>query len=144
MTNIASELVPLLLSEDGGTTWKMLVCLESYDAPTDSQITQTNTFCGIAAANGPIKFGPKGSAVCEANPTNSTMVTYNKLMQWQVANEVIMYKVEYPATGGSAGVNFYQSGNCTVSALDLKFATADVVKFDFTLTGQGVPIINAP
>lgn len=141
MTTIQGELAPLYLSSDTGVTWKTLVCLETYDVPLQTTVNQTETNCGVAVGLGAIKFDPKGSAVCEAAPTNS-QVTYKDMVQWQTAKTLLMFKTEYPYSGGQYGVNVALSGTCFVTATDLTAQTGQVLKFSFTLTGTGTVNTN--
>ncbi len=142
MNTIQASQVSLQISEDQGTTWLDLVCIDNFDISFDTQTTETNTFCGIALGVGAIKHSVKGSAVCEAIP-DVDQATLNKVLNWQKSKERIMYRVEYPATGGSVGANFFMEGTGYFTAIDTKFANLDVVKFDFTISGDGEPDINA-
>lgn len=142
MNAIQSTFVPLELSEDQGVTWKQLVCLENYQVNVSPQTTKTTTFCGVAIGSGPIDFSASGSAICEAIPSGS-QVTFNKILNWANIKEQIAFRAQYPGSGGSAGANFFIEGDCLVTKATLKFAAADVVKFDFELSGVGLVDINA-
>jgi hypothetical protein len=142
MNTIQASLVPLQVSENQGTTWLDVVCVDNFDISFDTQTTETNTFCGIALGVGATKHAVKGTAVCEASPLTG-QATLNKFLNWQQSKERIMYRAEYPGTGGSVGSNFFLSGTAYVTNVDTKFANLDVVKFDFTLSGDGEPDINA-
>jgi hypothetical protein len=137
MNVIQGELAPLLLSPDGGVTWKTLVCLETQDVPVQTTVNQVETACGVATGLGAIKFNPKGSAVCEASPTTS-QATYHDMVGWQVSKTLLMFKVEYPGSGGSYGINVALSGTCYVTDTDLTAQTGQVIKFTYTLTGTGL------
>jgi hypothetical protein len=143
MNTIQASFVPLEVSEDNGVTWLQLVCLENYSIPLDTQVTETSTFCGNAVGVGITKHSVSGSAVCEQNPTGS-QVTLNKMMQWQQINEKILYRSQYPETGGSIGGNFFFKGSGYVTKVETKWANQDVVKFDFEITGDGLIDINNP
>lgn len=136
MNSIQGELAPLYISSDGGITWKTLVCLETYDVPLQTTVNQTETNCGVAVGLGAIKFNPKGSAVCEASPLTS-QVTYKDMLGWQVNKTLVMFKSEYPGSGGQYGQNFALSGTCYVTDTDVTLQTGQVIKFTFTLTGTG-------
>jgi hypothetical protein len=144
MTTIQASAVPLRLSDNAGVSFKDVVCLLNYDVPLETQVNQVDTWCGTASGYGNIRFNPKGSAVCEANPDNSTQVTLNEMLNWQVNKTPLLFKVEYPGSGGSAGMNFFISGSCRVTTTDFKASGPnDTIQFDFTLTGEGVVDINA-
>lgn len=137
MQSIQGELAPLYLSSDSGVTWKALVCLETYNVPLATTVNESETNCGVAVGLGAIKFTPSGSAVCEAAPLTS-QVTYKDMYQWQVNKTLLMFKSEYPGSGGQYGANLALSGTCYVTATDVTLQTGQVIKFTFTLTGTGL------
>lgn len=141
MNSIQGELAPLYLSSDNGITWKALVCLETYNIPLATEVNEVNTNCGLAVGLGPVKFTPQGSAVMEASPSG-LQVTYHEMVQWQVAKTTLMFKTEYPPSGGQYGVNVALSGTCLVTATDLTAQIGQVIKFTFTLTGTGTINLN--
>lgn len=141
MTTAQGELAPLSLSSDGGITWKTLVCLETYKVPLDTTVNEDETNCGVAVGLGAIKFKPTGTAIMEVNP-DSTMVTYEDMVKWQTGKTLIMFKTEYPASGGQYGKNIALSGTCYVTATGGTFQTGKVITFDFTLTGTGLVNTN--
>ncbi len=137
MQTIQGELAPLFLSSDGGITWKALVCLETYNVPLATTVNESETNCGVAVGLGAIKFTPTGSAVCEASPL-ATQVTMQDMINWQVNKTQLMFKSEYPGSGGTYGKNLAISGSCYVTATDPTLQTGQVIKFTFTLTGTGL------
>jgi len=141
MTTVQGELAPLYLSSDDGVTWKTLVCLETYKVPLDTTVNEDETNCGVAVGLGAIKFKPSGSAVMEAAPDNS-MVTYKDMVGWQVAKTRLMFKTEYPGSGGTYGQNIALSGFCRVTSTSLTSQVGQVIKFDFTLNGEGLVNTN--
>lgn len=141
MNSIQGELAPIQLSSDGGLTWKPLVCLETSNVPLATTVNEVETNCGVAVGLGAIKFNPAGSAVAEASPT-AQQVTYKDLLGWQVNKTLIMFKVEYPGSGGQYGANFALSGTCYVTSTDLTAETGKVITFTYTLTGTGVVNTN--
>lgn len=134
MQTIQATSVPLWLSADG-TTYKQLVCLKQWTAPTETQTTETVTFCGIALGKGIVKFNPTFDAVCEANPSG-TQVTYADLLAWQMAGLTIWFKLQFPSPGSSS-TNIFLSGQCSVTSLTLTGPVNDVIQFSGTLTGEG-------
>jgi hypothetical protein len=141
MNTIQGSQISLQLSPDNGVTWKDLVCLETYNLPLQTTVTETETFCGVAIGLGQVKFTPSGQGVCETAPTTN-QVTIKDLQAWQIAKTKLLFRSQYPQTsgaGGSMGSIVSLNGNCYVTATQETFATVDVVKFTFTLSGQGVP-----
>lgn len=134
MQPIQSSNLPIWLSADGNT-YKQLVCLENYNIPLDTQVTETATFCGNSVGLGILKFTPTGSAVCEIAPTGQ-QVTYKDMVAWQKAQTLLWFKVQYPSPG-STSTNIFLSGQCYVTNTTLQLQINDVAKFTFTLTGSG-------
>lgn len=144
METIQALDAPLKVSDDGGGTWLDIVCLLNYDIPLSRDVNQLATFCGIATGYGPVKFSAKGSGAVEAEPDDATQASLNRILNWFLANTKLLFKSEYPGSGGSAGENFYISGSARFSDLDVKAPDANnVIQFDFTLTGEGTLDINA-
>lgn len=142
MTTVQGELAPLYLSADGGNTFKLLVCLETYDLKLDTTVNQTETSCGIATGLGAIKFSATGSAVMEAEPDGS-MVTMKDMTGWQLNKTLLRLKTEYPGSGGQYGQNISLSGDVYVTSMGDTFQVGQVIKFTFTLTGNGT-VSNLP
>lgn len=140
MQTIQSQNVPIWLSADG-VAYKQLVCIENYSIPLATQNTKTATFCGTALGLGITEFTVTVSAVCEAAPT-AGQVTYADLIAWQLANQLISFKVQYPSPG-STNTNVFLSGQCAVTDTTLTGAVNDALKFSTTLTGTGT-IDNTP
>lgn len=142
MTTVQGELAPLDLSADAGATFKTLVCLETYDLKLDTTVTQTETSCGIATGLGAIKFVASGSAVMEAEP-DETMVTQKDMIAWQLSKTLLKLKTEYPGSGSQYGQNIALSGDVYVTSVGSTFQIGQVIKFTFTLTGNGT-VSNIP
>lgn len=143
MQTIQSSLLPIQLRVKGTTPWLTLVCLENYNVPVATTVTETDTFCGNAVGLGVKKFTPAGSAVCEQFPT-SDQVTYDTLLNWQMNNTLLEFRVEFPSSGGSIGVMVFLQGDCFVTSTEFQAAINDVIKFTYTLTGSGVLDNTAP
>lgn len=136
MATIQSNLVPLELSLDGGSTYQFLVCLTQYNIPLDKAVNTTETFCGIAVGLGPTTFNPTGTAVVEASPSAGSQITWPTLLATFEAGSLIKFRARYP-TGGSTGNNIFLAGDAYITSLNLTLQTAQAIQFDFTLTGQG-------
>lgn len=140
MQVIQAITIPLELSADNGATWQTLVCIDSHDTPMETQITKTNTFCGVAVGLGPIQFDPSGTAICSIDD-DPTQVSLKDMQAWQVAQKVLKFRVQDVSNPGSIGSRVYLSGNCYVTTCSPTFKADDVVKFSFKLTGLGTPNI---
>jgi hypothetical protein len=143
MTTIQGNTVPIELSFDSGTSWQILVCLEQYNVPTELPVTSTDTFCGPVLGTGTQTFNPTGTAICTTDPSAGSQVTYNRLLVAQTNAESFLFRVRHAASG-SIGNNFFLKGSCKATSLDLQFTSTDVVKFSWTLTGEGTLDIANP
>lgn len=134
-TPVQSSSVPLMLSFDGGVTYKALVCLENYNIAATTQTTTTDTFCGRFIGLGPIGTTITGSAVCETTPL-TTQVTQKDLRTAQNAGTLIFVTADYP-TLNSAGGQISNNASGYVTQSDEQFAVNNLVKFTFTLLING-------
>ena len=143
MQVIQSIAVLLELRPHGSTTWYQLVCLDGFQNPWATSLNETDTQCGIAVGLGPIKFNPTGTGVVEAAP-GPTQITHQHLRNWQLAQLLLDYRIQFPSTGGgSIGSNLYSEGQCYVTNTTDQYKIDDVVKFTFTLSGNGQPTATA-
>ena len=112
--------------------------------PTELPTTVTDTLtCGQAVGVGSQTFNPTGTAICTTDAVAGSQVTYNRLLIAQTNAETFKFRVRNPASG-STGNNFFMKGDCKCTSLDLQFAANDVVKFSWTLTGEGLLDISNP
>ena len=136
MQTIQSSAAPIEVRAKGDVDYKTIVCAENYNLPVNTQVNTVDTFCGRAVGLGVIEFNPTVSAVYEDAP-DSTMVSYQQMLEWQVNKTLLEFRVQYPGSG-SAGSHIYLSGECYATATELQGAVNEVLKFTSTLTGQGV------
>lgn len=144
MQTIQSSTTPIELSFDSEVSWQVLVCLEAYNVPTELPTTVTDTLtCGQAVGVGSQTFNPTGTAICTTDAVAGSQVTYNRLLAAQTNAETFKFRVRHPSSG-STGNSYFMKGDCKCTSLDLQFAANDVVKFSWTLTGEGLLDITAP
>lgn len=135
MASLQSTNYPIELSFDNGVSWQTLVCLTQYNIPLSKAANVTETFCGPQVGLGSGTHNPTGTAVAETAPT-SNQVTYARMLQAYVDEQLIQYRVLAP-TSGSVGVFFYLRGSANVTDLDLTLAAGQTIQFTWTLTGSG-------
>jgi hypothetical protein len=144
MQTIQASSSPIELSFDNEVSWQVLVCLEAYNVPTELPTTVTDTLtCGQAVGVGNQTFNPTGTAICTADAVAGSQVTYNRLLTAQTNAETFKFRVRSPSSG-STGNNFFLKGSCKCTSLDLQFNANDVIKFAWTLTGEGLLDIDNP
>lgn len=137
---IQSVDAPLEISSDGGTTYKTVVCLESYNVNGETSVTETETYCGNIVGLGQPKVTIDVNAVCETSPT-VTQVSHEDVAGWWVGKTALKYRIQNPSTG-TPGSNYYLQGDAYVTSKSDAFAISEVVKFSFTLTGNGIPDVT--
>lgn len=140
---LQSSVLPLMLSFDGGTSWKQLVCVTNYTDNMSVGNTETETLnCGTLQGAGSPKFDFAGEAVADYNP-GSTLVSRKDLETAMLAGTTIKARLANPGTG-SVGWLYYKQGDVLVISVNGKVSPNDLSKFDFSLKGQGTPSIVAP
>jgi hypothetical protein len=142
-SRITSKNMPFQLSFDNGANYKDLVCIKSKTVPLTKNATENETDCGIFTGLGPMKFAPSGTAVCETQYL-STQCSFQDLATAMKNETNILFKMQNPYSG-STGNNLYITGTCNVTALTLTgSSSSELIQFDFTLTGQGEPVVLEP
>jgi hypothetical protein len=138
-TYIQSVDAPIQLSWDSGVTWKTLVCLTNYSAPLAVPTNETDTFCGKLVGTGNAAMDFSGEAVVDATP-NSNQVSVEDLAAAELAGTVLQARIAVPGTG-SVGSQLYFRSDVIVESVTPKGTANDYIKFDFSLKGQGIPVI---
>lgn len=139
MANVQSTSVPLELSDDG-VNWMTLVCLEGWQHTLSKEITETETFCGLAVGLGTTKFSGTADAVCETEPT-SNQVTYNYVQAALDGETLLYFRIQSPSSGSTGSV-VYNSGRIYINSVQLTAATKETLKFSVQFTGVGTPDIT--
>lgn len=143
MQTLQSKDSPIQLRTKGTSPWKTLVCLENFNIPLATQVTETDTFCGNAVGLGIVKFTPAGSFVFEQFP-DADQVTYDQMVEWQLNGTLLEFLVEYLGSTGSTATPKYLSGECFVTSTEMQAAVNDVLKATYTLTGSGIVSTELP
>lgn len=138
-TEIQSLKVPFQVSEDNGTTWITIVCINEHTAPLTTDTTDTNTQCGIFTGVGPVKAAPTFNAVASTTP-EAGQASVKQITNWAANQTRLKYRLQDPivdGSDGSAGSLLYLSGSGIISSLTMTFTVGDVAKFNGTLSLQG-------
>lgn len=138
MKNTQANTIPIQVSDDGGTTWKTIVCISDHSLAMSLAVNKVNTQCGTAVGVGLLEFNPDFSAVSNITP-GANEIGIKELTNYMIAETVLKYRIQNNGTTGSAGSFFYLSGSCMVTAAKLTETVGDVEKFTGTLTGIGIP-----
>lgn len=143
MQTIQGNQVPIYLSFDNEVSWQLLVCLTTWNLPTELPTNVVDTFCGPAVGTGNQTFNPTGTAVAITDAAAGQQVTYGRLLTAQTNGETIKFRVLYPGSGSIASA-FFLKGSAKVTSLDPTFEATGVVQFSWTLTGEGTLDITYP
>jgi len=137
-TYVQSSANPLELSFDGGNTWKTLVCITNYNRNLGATLTETETLsCGTLQGSGTPKFDFSGEAVTDIDPA-SNQVSQEDLEAVILTGGTILGRTRWPSTGSVSSL-LYLKGSLKVESVNQKNAPNDLVKFDFSLKGTGLP-----
>lgn len=139
-TYVQSSANPLELSFDGGTTWKVLVCPTNLNRNLAATLTETDTItCGTLQGAGSPKFDFSGEAVTDIDP-GATQCSQEELEGALLTSTPILGRMRYPSTGSISSL-LYIRGTVMVESVGQKNQANDLVKFDFSLKGTGIPTI---
>lgn len=139
-TTVQANQNPLELSFDGGTTWKILVCPTNWTRNLNATLTETDTLtCGTLQGVGAPKFDFSGEAVTDIDPS-ATQCSQEDLENALLSSSLIMGRVRYPSTGSISSL-LYLRGSLYVEKVGQKNQANDLVKFDFSLKGNGLPTL---
>lgn len=141
-STINAKDMPIELSFDNGTTWKVLVCLKDISIPLQAPTTAEDTYCGKKVGVGEIEFNPSGNAVCETRP-DTDEVSADELIEVMKTGTSILWRVQNP-TSGSVGQGLYLSGSCKATNVTIAGTANGLVNFSFTLTGEGTLTTTKP
>ncbi len=132
---------PLELSFDGGTTWKVLICPTNFTRNLAATLTETDTItCGTLQGVGTPKFDFSGEAVTDIDP-GTTQCSQEDLDNAVIAGTLLQARLRWPSTGSISSL-LYLKGNVYVESVGQKNTANDLVKFDFSIKGTGVPIVT--
>lgn len=135
-SNLQSNLVPVLVSSDDGTTWKTLTCLVSSNFSGTTTTTEEETQCGTFTGMGANKWEQSFDAVVNLTPTTGTELSYADVLSLWHNQTAIRVKVQYP-TSGTPGTSFYREGGAYISALGDAVQVGSSMKFSGTFKGNG-------
>ena len=141
-STINAKDMPIELSFDSGSTWKVLVCLKDISIPLQTPVTAEDTYCGKKVGVGVIEFNPSGNAVCETRP-DTDEVSADDLIEMMDDGTSFLWRVQNP-TSGSVGQGLYLSGSCKCTNVTITGTANGLVNFSFTLTGEGTLTTTKP
>jgi hypothetical protein len=133
-SNLQSNLVPLKVSSDDGTTYKTLTCLTSANFSGTTPTTEEQTQCGTFTGLGSNAWEWSVEAIVNLTPTGASEVSYEECLGFWHNQTEILVKQEYPV---SAGTDFYKQGACYITSIGNTVQVGNSMTFSLTLKGNG-------
>lgn len=124
---------PIEISADGGTTWKSLVCLESASTNFTSDVSETQTQCGVLTGRGEAKATLDFQAVCSTTP-GAAEVSFEQALAWKIGNTALTARVSQ----GTSGADWYYTFTAYLDSLTHEGTSGDVMKFSGSFTSSGL------
>ena len=140
MSDVQGKLLPLIVSPDSFTTSYTLVCLTQGGVKNSFSVNTEESQCGVHTGIGSPAFSVSFSAIVKTDPTTPTgtplvgEASYKKLLEWATSQTLLSFKVSQ----GTAGADFYQTGDVYLNDLSLDWQVGQTVKCSGTMTGTGV------
>lgn len=137
MQTVQSKVIPIQLSFDSGSTWRDLVCITNMSAPLAKSINEVESYCGTHNGQGQPKLDFTGEAVCDLVP-DPDQISYDEAADLVIDDTIFLARVANPLTG-SVGSLLYLETEAIFESVTYKGSANQVVLFDFSIKGQGVP-----
>lgn len=140
-TTVQSNLVPIYLSADSGSTYKSVVCKKSASFKGSTSTTEEETDCGILLGIGANKWSFDVEAIVNTTPA-STEMSYEDILGYWQAQTALLVKYQYP-TSGSPGADFYHQGTVYITDISQANSVGNLLSFTITLSGTGTLDVTA-
>lgn len=134
-TTVQSNLVPIAISSDSGSTYKTIVCKKGYTFNGSTSTTKEETDCGVFTGIGANEWSFDFDGIVNTSPA-STEFSYEDLLGFWSAQTALKVKVQTP-TSGSPGVDFYMQGDVYLTSLTQTNSVGSLIQFSGTFTGTG-------
>lgn len=135
VTTLQSNLVPISLSSDSGTTYKTVTCKKGWTFNHDISTTEEETDCGTLTGLGSNKWSFDIEGVMNTSPA-STEVSAEDLLSFSSAQTSLLVKAQYP-TSGSPGTDLYAQGAGYITNLKITNSVGSLMTFSATFKGTG-------
>lgn len=140
-TTVQSNLVPISLSSDSGSTYKTVVCKKSVNFKGSTSTTKEETDCGVLVGIGANEWSFDVEAIVNTTPA-STEFSYEDILGFWSAQTALLVKYQYP-TSGTPGGDFYHQGTVYITDLSQANSVGNLLTFSMTLSGTGTLDISA-
>jgi predicted secreted protein len=132
MAELQGKDVTLQISEDGGTTWKTLICLDTLTVDLTMDLNERPTRCGIKVGVSPTKGTMTGTSVSDDAP-GGTEVSHQKLLDLITAGTKFDVKAVH-----TTPAKFYAAAKAYLTSLSAQAPSDDLLDFNWTMNMTGV------
>jgi hypothetical protein len=134
-TTLQSNLVPIAISTDSGSTYKNIVCKKGWTFNHDTPVSEENTDCGSLVGLGANKWSFDVEGIMNTTPA-STELSAEDLLSIANAQTLVAIRAQYP-TSGSPGTDLYVQGSAYITNLKITNAVGSLMSFTATVSGTG-------
>lgn len=137
-TEIQGSLVLNEISEDGGSTWKVIVCEDTSQISFTTTTNETRTkTCGVFTGTTVNAAQVTGSGVA-AGDLSGTQVSFLRMAQLAYASTLIKFRRKNSASGTlSEGEITYAAFDGYVTEATETSAEGDITKFNWAIASTG-------
>lgn len=134
VTTLQSNLVPLKISTDTGTTKKSIVCKKSWTFNHSTSTTEEETDCGVLLGIGANKWSFDVEGVVNTTPTGASEVSAEDLLGIANAQTKFLVYLDYPS---GSGTDLYASGEAYLTDFKITNSVGNLMTFTGTISGTG-------
>lgn len=140
-TTVQSNLVPIAVSTDSGSTYKNVVCKKSWNFNHETSTTSEETDCGTLTGIGSNTWSFDVEGVMNTTPA-STELSAEDLLSIAHNQTNVLVRAQYP-TSGTPGTDIYIQGSAYITNFRVVNTVGNLMTFTATITGTGVLDITA-
>lgn len=134
-TTIQSKSIPLLVSLDGGVTYKTVVCKTASNLNGTTATTSEDTDCGSFKAQGSADWNVDFTGVVNTSPNTATEISTAQLLAAWVNGVLVYIKFQ---TGNGLGNQIYAQGQGYISDFSMGLSIGALASFSMTIQGDGL------
>lgn len=136
VTTLQSNLVPIAVSSDSGTTYLNVACKKGWTFNHDTPTSEEQTDCGTLIGLGSNTWSFDVEGVVNTTPTSGSEISAEGLVALATAQTSILVKAQYP-TSGSPGTDLYFQGAAYITNFKVDNKVGSLMTFTATIKGTG-------
>ena len=134
VTTLQSNLVPIKISTDSGTTKKAVVCKKSWTLGVNTPTSKEQTDCGTLLGLGAVDWGFDFEGVVNTTPTSGSELSAEDLLAIAANQTLVLVYLDYPA---AAGTDLYASGSAYITDFKVTNSVGSLMLFSARVEGTG-------